>query len=183
MKRATEDINKLRGGLERVVNEYLNLLRDDKQIKFLSTNGRLRFAHLKRKELKQYKEAAKEYEKLWEKYLPPEPKFLIIKLEGKFYEGHSYYEAAKPQEYLEGDTNAVFNKTYFEKAVAAYKKAIVLFNATFQPLIDTQGLDSSYVLWVLELASKANYELGWRIDKGIRGKEAELYFTEAANSL
>lgn len=186
LKRATEEINKLRGELERVANEYLNLLRDGTpqrtQLKFLSANGQLQFAHIKRKELKQYAEAAKEYRKLWEKkHLPPEPRFLIIKLEGKLYEGHSYYEAAKPEKYLEGDTNAVFNENYFEKAVAAYKEAITLFNTHFQRLIDSQGLDSSYIQAALNFAANANYELGWRIDKGIRGKEAEPYFTEAAN--
>ena len=177
---SNENINQLRDELERVANDYLNQLRNDKTFDILSANGQLQFAHIKRKELKQYAEAAKEYRKLWEKYLPPEPRFLIIKLEGKFYEGHSYYEAAKPKKYLEGDTNAVFNEDHFEKAVAAYKKAIALFNTIFQPLIDIQSLDSSYVQAILKLAGNANYELGWRIDKGIRGKEAEPYFIEAA---
>ncbi len=184
LRHATEDINKLRDGLERVTNEYLKQLRNDKQFEYLSADGQLQFAHINRKELRQYDRAAKEYEKLWEKYLPPEPKFLIIKLEGKFYEGRSYYEAyeaeaAKPS----NDIDVDLKKVYFEKAVAAYKKTVTLFNTTFRSLIDTQSqsLDSSYIQTALNFAANANYDLGWRIDKGTRGKKAEPYFTEAAN--
>ena len=85
-----------------------------------------RFADIKRTEFKQYIEAAEEYAKLWD--YRPLPKFHLVKLMGKFFEGRSYYEAAKPEGYQEGDADANFNADYLQQSVSAYQEAVAMFN-------------------------------------------------------
>ena len=86
----------------------------------------LGFADIKRIEFKQYVEAAEEYAKLWD--YRPFPKFALVKLMGKFFEGRSYYEAAKPESYQEGDPSLNFNTYYLQKSVEAYQDAITMFS-------------------------------------------------------
>lgn len=112
--------------LETVAREFIDKNRNDNEFDILAAEVQLRFADIKRQEFKQYVEAAEEYAKLWD--YRPLPKFHLVKLMGKFFEGRSYYEAAKPEGYQEGDTDATFNNEYLQNSVAAYQDAIAMFN-------------------------------------------------------
>lgn len=112
--------------LETVAREFIDKNRNDNEFDILAAEVQLRFADIKRQEFKQYVEAAQEYAKLWD--YRPLPKFHLVKLMGKFFEGRSYYEAAKPEGYQEGDTDATFNNEYLQNSVAAYQDAIGMFN-------------------------------------------------------
>ena len=112
--------------LETVAREFIDKNKNDNEFDILAAEVQLRFADIKRQEFKQYVEAAQEYAKLWE--YRPLPKFHLVKLMGKFFEGRSYYEAAKPEGYQEGDTDATFNADYLQKSVAAYQDAVGMFN-------------------------------------------------------
>ena len=112
--------------LETVAREFIDKNRNDNEFDILAAEVQLRFADIKRQEFKQYVEAAEEYAKLWD--YRPLPKFHLVKLMGKFFEGRSYYEAAKPEGYQEGDTDATFNNEYLQNSVAAYQDAIGMFN-------------------------------------------------------
>lgn len=112
--------------LETVAREFIDKNRNDNEFDILAAEVQLRFADIKRQEFKQYVEAAQEYAKLWD--YRPLPKFHLVKLMGKFFEGRSYYEAAKPDGYQEGDTDATFNNEYLQNSVAAYQDAIAMFN-------------------------------------------------------
>ena len=112
--------------LERVAHEFINKNKNDNELDILAAEVQLRFADIKRTEFKQYIEAAEEYAKLWE--YRPLPKFHLIKLMGKFFEGRSYYEAAKPEEYQEGDDGTNFNMDYLQQSVQAYQAAIEMFS-------------------------------------------------------
>ncbi len=112
--------------LETVAREFIDKNRNDNEFDILAAEVQLRFADIKRQEFKQYVEAAQEYAKLWD--YRPLPKFHLVKLMGKFFEGRSYYEAAKPDGYQEGDTDATFNNEYLQNSVAAYQDAIGMFN-------------------------------------------------------
>ena len=112
--------------LETVAREFIDKNRNDNEFDILAAEVQLRFADIKRTEFKQYIEAAEEYAKLWD--YRPLPKFHLVKLMGKFFEGRSYYEAAKPEGYQEGDADANFNAEYLQKSVTAYQEAIAMFN-------------------------------------------------------
>ena len=112
--------------LETVAREFIDKNKNDNEFDILAAEVQLRFADIKRQEFKQYVEAAQEYAKLWD--YRPLPKFHLVKLMGKFFEGRSYYEAAKPEGYQEGDTDVAFNSEYLNKSVAAYQDAIAMFN-------------------------------------------------------
>ena len=112
--------------LERVARDFIEKNKNDDEYDILAAEVQLRFADMKRTEFHQYLEAAEEYAKLWE--YRPLPKFHVVKLMGKFFEGRSYYEAAKPEGYQEGDASQNFNTEYLEKSVAAYQAAIKTFS-------------------------------------------------------
>ena len=112
--------------MEAVAHEFIEKNKNDNEFDILAAEVQLRFADIKRTEFKQYVEAAEEYAKLWE--YRPLPKFHLVKLMGKFFEGRSYYEAAKPEGYQEGDAGTGFNQEYLQKSVAAYQEAIAMFN-------------------------------------------------------
>ena len=112
--------------LETVAREFIDTNRNDNEFDILAAEVQLRFADIKRTEFNQYIEAAEEYAKLWD--YRPLPKFHLVKLMGKFFEGRSYYEAAKPEGYQEGDPEANFNSEYLQKSVAAYQEAVDMFN-------------------------------------------------------
>ena len=112
--------------LETVAREFIDKNRNDNEFDILAAEVQLRFADIKRTEFKQYIEAAEEYAKLWD--YRPLPKFHLVKLMGKFFEGRSYYEAAKPEGYQEGDAGENFNTEYLQKSVAAYQEAVGMFN-------------------------------------------------------
>ena len=112
--------------LEVVAREFIDKNKNDNEFDILAAEVQLRFADIKRSEFKQYIEAAEEYAKLWD--YRPLPKFHLVKLMGKFFEGRSYYEAAKPEGYQEGDPEANFNAEYLQKSVTAYQDAIGMFN-------------------------------------------------------
>ena len=112
--------------LETMAREFIDKNKNDNEFDILAAEVQLRFADIKRTEFKQYVEAAEEYAKLWE--YRPLPKFHLVKLMGKFFEGRSYYEAAKPEGYQEGDAGEGFNTNYLQKSVDAYKAAIGMFN-------------------------------------------------------
>lgn len=112
--------------LETVAREFIDKNRNDDEFDILAAEVQLRFADIKRTEFKQYIDAAEEYAKLWD--YRPLPKFHLVKLMGKFFEGRSYYEAAKPEGYQEGDADAFFNAEYLQKSVAAYQDATAMFN-------------------------------------------------------
>ena len=112
--------------LEAVAREFIEKNKNDNEFDILAAEVQLRFADIKRTEFKQYVEAAEEYAKLWD--YRPLPKFHLVKLMGKFFEGRSYYEAAKPESYQEGDAGMDFNQAYLEKSVSAYREAIAMFN-------------------------------------------------------
>ncbi len=111
--------------LETIAREFIEKNKNDNEFDILAAEVQLRFADIKRTEFKQYIEAAEEYAKLWD--YRPLPKFHLVKLMGKFFEGRSYYEAAKPEGYQEGDTDANFNAGYLGKSVSAYQEAIAMF--------------------------------------------------------
>ena len=111
--------------LETVAREFIEKNKNDNEFDILAAEVQLRFADIKRMEFKQYVEAAEEYAKLWE--YRDLPKFHLVKLMGKFFEGRSYYEAAKPEGYQEGDAGEGFNQAYLEKSVAAYQEAVTKF--------------------------------------------------------
>ena len=112
--------------LETIAREFIEKNKNDNEFDILAAEVQLRFADIKRTEFKQYVEAAEEYAKLWD--YRPLPKFHLVKLMGKFFEGRSYYEAAKPEGYQEGDADANFNKEYLAKSVSAYQEATAMFN-------------------------------------------------------
>ena len=112
--------------LETIAREFIERNKNDSKFDLLAAEVQLRFANIKRTEFKQYVEAAEEYAKLWD--YRPLPKFHPIKLMGKFFEGRSYYEAAKPEGYQEGETGANFNEKYLQKSIAAYREAIEIFS-------------------------------------------------------
>ncbi len=121
--------------LENVAREFIEKNRNDNELDILAAEVQLSFANIKRTEFKQYLEAAEEYAKLWD--YRPLPKFHLIKLMGKFFEGRSYYEAAKPEGYQEGETTGNFNMEYLQKSVAAYQDAVNAFSdEAFQPGIE-----------------------------------------------
>ena len=111
--------------LESIAREFIEKNKNDNEFDILAAEVQLRFADIKRTEFKQYVEAAEEYAKLWD--YRPLPKFHLVKLMGKFFEGRSYYEAAKPEGYQEGDADANFNADYLGKSVSAYQEAIAMF--------------------------------------------------------
>ena len=112
--------------LETVAREFIEKNKNDNEFDILAAEVQLRFADIKRTEFKQYIEAAEEYAKLWE--YRDLPKFHVVKLMGKFFEGRSYYEASKPEGYQEGDAGEGFNQEYLQKSVAAYQEAFAKFN-------------------------------------------------------
>ena len=112
--------------LETVAREFIDKNRNDNEFDILAAEVQLRFADIKRSEFKQYIQAAEEYAKLWD--YRPLPKFHLVKLMGKFFEGRSYYEAAKPEDYQEGEADVNFNSAHLEKSVAAYQEAVDMFN-------------------------------------------------------
>ena len=112
--------------LETIAREFIEKNKNDNEFDILAAEVQLRFADIKRTEFKQYVEAAEEYAKLWD--YRPLPKFHLVKLMGKFFEGRSYYEAAKPEGYQEGDADANFNAEYLQQSVSAYQEAIGMFN-------------------------------------------------------
>lgn len=121
--------------LERVANEFIEKNKNDNEFDILAAEVQLRFADMKRTEFKQYVEAAEEYAKLWD--YRPLPKFHLLKLMGKFFEGRSYYEAAKPEDFQEDASPEDFNTEYLQKSVAAYQQAITTFSDdAFQPGIE-----------------------------------------------
>ena len=126
--------------LETVAREFIEKNKNDNEFDILAAEVQLRFADIKRTEFKQYLEAAEEYAKLWE--YRDLPKFHLVKLMGKFYEGRSYYEASKPEGYVEGDPGEGFNQEYLQKSVAAYQAAIAKFNDdTFLPGVAEERYD------------------------------------------
>lgn len=112
--------------MEKIAHEFIEKNKNDNEFDILSAEVQLRFADIKREDFKEYLEAAQEYAKLWE--YRPLPKFHLVKLMGKFHEGRSYYEAAKPDGYQDGDTTANFNTEYLQKSVAAYQDAVTMFS-------------------------------------------------------
>ena len=112
--------------LETIAREFIEKNKNDNEFDILAAEVQLRFADIKRTEFKQYIEAAEEYAKLWD--YRPLPKFHLVKLMGKFFEGRSYYEAAKPEGYQEGAADANFNQEYLRKSVSAYQEATAMFN-------------------------------------------------------
>ena len=116
--------------LETVAREFIDKNKSDNEFDILAAEVQLRFADIKRQEFEQYVEAAEEYAQLWE--YRPLPKFHLVKLMGKFFEGRSYYEAAKPEGYqdanADANADAVFNAEYLQKSVAAYQAAVEMFN-------------------------------------------------------
>ena len=112
--------------LETIAREFIEKNKNDNEFDILAAEVQLRFADIKRTEFKQYVEAAEEYAKLWD--YRPLPKFHLVKLMGKFFEGRSYYEAAKPDGYQEGDAGENFNQGHLQKSVSAYQEAIAMFN-------------------------------------------------------
>ena len=112
--------------LERVARDFIDKNKDDNEYDIMAAEVQLRFADMKRTEFNQYLEAAEEYAKLWE--YRPLPKFHVVKLMGKFFEGRSYYEAAKPEGYQDGDPSSNFNTEYLQKSVTAYQEAINMFS-------------------------------------------------------
>ena len=112
--------------LETVARDFIEKNKNDNEFDILAAEVQLRFADIKRTEFKQYIEAAEEYAKLWE--YRDLPKFHLVKLMGKFFEGRSYYEAAKPEGYQEGDAGTGFNQEHLQKSVAAYQQAVTKFN-------------------------------------------------------
>ena len=112
--------------LETIAREFIEKNKNDNEFDILAAEVQLRFADIKRTEFKQYVEAAEEYAKLWD--YRPLPKFHLVKLMGKFFEGRSYYEAAKPEGYQEGDAGEDFNQGHLQKSVSAYQEAIAMFN-------------------------------------------------------
>ena len=128
--------------LETVAREFIEKNKNDNEFDILAAEVQLRFADIKRTEFKQYVEAAQEYAQLWE--YRDLPKFHRVKLMGKFFEGRSYYEAAKPEGYQEGDVDAGegFNQEYLQKSVAAYQQAVAKFNdEAFLPGIAEERYD------------------------------------------
>ena len=111
--------------LEIVAREFIDKNRMDNELDILAAEVQLKFADMKFNDFKEYEEAGAEYAKLWE--YRDFPKFHLIKLIGKFQEARSYYEAAKPADYREGDPEAVFNEALVQKAVNAYQQAIDKF--------------------------------------------------------
>lgn len=121
--------------LEKVAHEFIEKNKNHNEFDILSAEVQLRFADMKRTEFKQYVEAAEEYAKLWD--YRPLPKFHLLKLMAKYFEGRSYFEAAKPEGYQEGDSTDNFNTEYLQKSVLAYQDAINTFSdEAFQPGID-----------------------------------------------
>ena len=112
--------------LERVARDFIDKNKNDNEYDIMAAEVQLRFADMKRTEFNQYLEAAEEYAKIWE--YRPLPKFHVVKLMGKFFEGRSYYEAAKPEGYQDGDPSTNFNTEYLQKSVAAYQDAIKMFS-------------------------------------------------------
>ena len=103
----------------------INVLGRDELI--LSAEAQRKFADVLREELSKepedYNKAATEYAKLQD--YPPKPylRLNLIKLRGKYYEGLCYE-----------------NGTKSNKSVEAYQEAIKLFDAFFQPIIDTPNI-------------------------------------------
>ncbi len=112
--------------LEAVARDFIDKNKNDNEYDIMAAEVQLRFADMKRTEFNQYLEAAEEYAKLWE--YRPLPKFHVVKLMGKFFEGRSYYEAAKPEGYQDGDPSLNFNMEYLQKSVTAYQDAINMFS-------------------------------------------------------
>ena len=112
--------------LETIAREFIEKNKNDNEFDILAAEVQLRFADIKRTEFKQYVEAAEEYAKLWD--YRPLPKFHLVKLMGKFFEGRSYYEAAKPEDHQEGEAGDNFNQEHLRKSVSAYQEATAMFN-------------------------------------------------------
>ena len=112
--------------LESVAREFIDKHRADPEFDILAAEVQLKFAEMKFNDFKQYEAAAAEYGKLWD--YAELPKFHTIKLIGKFQEGRAYYEASKPADYREGDTEGDFNEPLLQKSITAYQEAIDKFN-------------------------------------------------------
>ena len=142
--------NKLEGAekLEGIANKYINDIRDDKRL--LSAKARFNFAKMKREVFQNYKGAAKEFAKL-ATYRGSDPSLNLVKLQGKYYEGHCHKKLASSQD-----------------ADEAYKTTIMLFNLNFQRLIDAPHIkppnisEKVFNYWIqtaLEYAEKACAEI------------------------
>ena len=126
--------------LEGVAREFIDKNRQDPEFDILAAEVQLKFADMKFNDFKQYDEAGVEYAKLWD--YPPLPKFHLIKLIGKFQEGRSYYESAKPEGYREGDADAVFNEALLQKSTNAYQQAVDMFKSeAFLPGVEEGRYD------------------------------------------
>ncbi len=77
--------------------------------------------------MKNYGRAAVEYAKVWDEYQNL-PKFFLLKLNSKFQEGLSHFNAAAPSGYKETDKDAQFNEELLRKSVASYRQAVDNFS-------------------------------------------------------
>ena len=123
--------------LETITTTYVEGLRDENPI--LSAGAQLRFAHIKREELGEYREAATAYAKLKDYRPVPDPKLNLIRLQGKYYEGLCYDELSRINA---SEQKSQETKVYQEAMEKVYQKAITLFDTSFQPLIDA-SIDAS----------------------------------------
>ena len=107
---------------------YINAFGDISELSgnelILSAEAQLQFAHVLRKELKDYHKASAEYAKLQD--YPPKQhlRLEIIKLRGKYYEGQCYEKVSTS-----------------DKSIGAYQAAIRLYDSIFGPFIDNPNID------------------------------------------
>lgn len=118
--------------VEIFAQRYIDKYRNDSEFDILAAEVQLRLADIMRLEYKKYVEAAREYAKIWD--YPTLPKFHIVKLKGKYFEGICYFDAAKPDGYSEGDPNTKLNTGYLNKSVEAFQQVSQQFSdETFLP--------------------------------------------------
>ena len=105
---------------QKAAHDFILKYQNDPEFDIFAAEVQLLSADMKRKKIKEYVEAAEEYAQTWD--YPPLPKFHLVKLKAKFFEGLSYYQAANSV----NDEN--IKTEYLKKSVIAYHAAIAYFS-------------------------------------------------------
>ena len=111
---------------QKAAYDFIQKYQNDPEFDIFAAEVQLRSADIKRTKFKQYVDAAEEYAQTWD--YPPLPKFLLLKLKAKFFEGLSYYQAANSVSDDKVNTSADLRTEYLKKSVEAYHAAITFFS-------------------------------------------------------
>ena len=105
---------------QKATQDFILKYKNDPEFDIFAAEVQLYSADIKRTKFKQYVNAAEEYAKIWG--YPPLPKFHVVRLKAKFFEGLSYYQAANSV------SNANLQTEYHKKSIIAYSAVLAYFS-------------------------------------------------------